>query len=264
MLDVAVVGRGAIGAPIAQALRDGAVAGARLSTVLARSVKSEGEVPDLGTLLERRPSLVIEAAGQLAAKAYAVSILSSGADLLLFSVGALADTDFETACRDALESPRAGRLLLSTGAVGGLDMLKALRAEGRLQSVRLRSTTRAASLVQPWMAPEEVERLTTASEPVVVFRGSAREACRKFPASANVSAAIGLSSLGLDAVEVELSGDPHATAKTHEIVAVSPESSIFITVENQISLDNPRTSLITPYAALRLIAERTDALVAGV
>src|SRR3546814_7249414 len=84
--------------------------------------------PRVRSLLARRPRLVIEAAGQEAAKVLALPVLRSGSDLLLFSTGALADGSFETACHAALRAPSHGRLLLSTGAVGGLDMLKALRA----------------------------------------------------------------------------------------------------------------------------------------
>jgi aspartate dehydrogenase len=263
MLAVAVIGRGAIGAPVIEALRGDRLPGARLSGVLARSVRAEEEeVDSLDALLARRPGLVIEAAGQGPARAMAAEILASGIDLLLFSVGALADSRFEAECAEAGRAG-GGRLFISTGAVGGLDMLRTLRAAGTLERVTLRSTTRSAALVQPWMAPEEAERIRAATEPLTVFEGSAREACLSFPASANVAAAIALSSLGLDRVCVTIVADPGTPVKRHAIEAVSPECTMRLEVENLISPENPRTSRITPYAALRFISDRTEATIAG-
>ena len=263
MTSIAVIGRGAIGGPIIRALQIGRIPGANLAGVLVRSVHAPHETDSLEALLARRPRLVIEAAGQAVAKALSPAILRSGIDLLLFSTGALADDGFETACRSALAAPSHGRLLLSTGAVGGLDMLKSLRASGTLRSVRLRSTTLPGPLIQPWMTPSQAERVRRATSPIVVFAGTAREASRQFPSVANVAATIGLCSLGLDKVEVELVADPAATVKQHEIEAVADESRCKIVIENAFSLINPRTSAVTPYAAIRLISDSIESLVVG-
>jgi aspartate dehydrogenase len=260
---IAVIGRGAIGGPIIDALRSGALPGIGLAGVLVRSVRTSHETDSLEALLARRPRLVIEAAGQEAAKVLALPVLRSGSDLLLFSTGALADDSFETACHAALTAPSHGRLLLSTGAVGGLDMLKALRASGTLRSVRLRSTTLPGPLLQPWMTSDQTERIRSATAPITVFAGTAREASRRFPSVANVAATIGFSSLGLDRVEVELVADPAATAKRHEIEAVADESRCRVVVENAFSSTNPRTSAVTPYAALRLVRDWIEPIVAG-
>jgi aspartate dehydrogenase len=263
MIGIAVIGRGAIGAPIIRALQSGAIPGASLAGVLVRSVRAPYETDGLEALLARRPQLVIEAAGQAVAKALAPAVLRSGIDLLLFSTGALADDSFEFACQSALATPSHGRLLLSAGAIGGLDMLKSLRASGTLRSVQLRSTTLPGPLLQPWMAPDQVERIRSATGPIVVFTGTAREASRQFPSVANVAATIGLCSLGLDRVNAELVADPTATVKRHEIEAVADESMCRIVIENAFSPTNPRTSAVTSYAAIRLIGDWIEPIVAG-
>ena len=153
---------------------------------------------------------------------------------------------------------------MSTGAIGGVDMLKSLAASGTLRSVHLRSTTRPAALVQPWMDARRVDEILGAQTTLSVFSGSAREASRKFATIANVAAVVGLASLGLDDVEVEILADPAASAKRHEIEAVSDQTRCTFIVENAFSAANPRTSAITPYAALRMIADRIDAIVPGV
>lgn len=264
MITVAVVGRGAIGGPIIAALAAGMRPDVRLAGVLVPEVRLSHETDSLGELLARRPDLVIEAAGHEAAKIIAKPVIASGANLLLFSVGALASEEFEAACRSATSQPSAGRLLISTGAIGGIDMLKSLAASRTLRSVRLRSTASPQTLVQTWMGAEREEEIRAAREPISVFSGSAREASQMFPTVANVAATVGLSSLGLDNVAVEVCADPAATGKRHEIEAVSDETRCTFSVENISSATNPRTSAITPYAALRMISDMTDPVVLGV
>src|SRR3546814_2724527 len=58
---IAVIGRGAIGGPIIDALRSGALPGIGLAGVLVRSVRASHETDSLEALLARRPRLVIEA-----------------------------------------------------------------------------------------------------------------------------------------------------------------------------------------------------------
>src|SRR3546814_2686071 len=81
----------------------------------------------------------------------AAAVLAAGCDLRLFSAGALADPDTEAELAKAVAKPGAGRLLLTTGAVGGLDIIKSLRCAGEIDSVSLCSTTKPQALIQPWM-----------------------------------------------------------------------------------------------------------------
>lgn len=263
VISVAVVGRGAIGGPIIAALAAGTRPGVELVGVLVPGVRAAHETDSLEKLLAKRPDLVIEAAGHEAAKVIAEPVIASGADLLLFSVGALADREFEAACRAAVSRPSAGRLLMSTGAIGGIDMLKTLAASHTLRSVSLRSTTGPNSLVQPWMDAARADEIRATRTPITVFSGTAREASQRFPTVANVAATVGLGSLGLDQVEVEVRADPASSGKRHEIEAISDETRCSFVVENASSPTNPRTSAITPYAALRMISDMIEPIVFG-
>lgn len=261
MATVGLIGRGAIGGPIIEALAAGSVSGHRLGPVLVRRPAAAHETDRLDALLSARPSLVIEAAGQDALRQYGEAVLRAGIDLLVFSIGALADPELEATLHRAAAG--GGRLLLSTGAVGGLDALKALKEAGGIDRVRLHSTTTCGALLRPWMDERQQAALRDATAPVIVFEGTARDACRLFPASANVSAAIALASVGLDRVTVQLVGDPLATAKRHEIEAEGADSRITMVVENRISAENPRTSRITPFAALRWLRDQAADVVVG-
>lgn len=261
---VAVIGRGAIGQPLIDALRAGEIPGHTLECVLARTRLSPWEVASLDELLARQPDLVIEAAGQGVAREVASSVLAAGSNLMLFSIGALADPETEAAIRIVASKPGAGRVLLTSGAVGGFDIIKTLRAAGPIEAVQLRSTTTPKVLVQPWMDAAERKRIGEATRAVTAFAGSARAACMRFPTVANVSAAVALSSIGFDEVFVELIADPAATVKTHEIKIRSADATVGLRFENAFSPSNPRTSRITPFAAIRWMQDQTAPVVCGI
>jgi aspartate dehydrogenase len=121
---VGVIGVGAIGAAVIGALRQGRIPGCILSGVLARSDLPKGirrfAARSLADLVDRS-DLVVEAAGHSALASLGPPVIESGTDLLVVSVGALVDGDLYA----RLAKEDGGRLLISTGAVGGLDTLLA-------------------------------------------------------------------------------------------------------------------------------------------
>lgn len=261
-LRVALIGHGAIGRVIARELLAlGPASGIELVGVLCRHAE-EGAgltVPvctERAALLALVPDLVVEAAGHEAVQAHGPACLEAGADLLVVSVGSLSDAplleDLEAA------ACAAGRqVLLPSGALAGLDWLQAARLAG-LDSVCYRS--RKPPLAWRDTPAEQLLDLTHVREAQVFFRGTAREAARQYPKNANVAATLALATLGLDATEVELIADPVASGNVHEIEARGAVGRLQLQVQNQPSPDNPKTSLVTPYSALRSIIARHAAL----
>src|SRR5690606_35541471 len=134
-LRIGLIGFGAIGRTIADALRS--ETGLVLAGVLGRerTVASIGaELPDgvrttarLSELLSLRPDVIVECAGHQALREYGAAVLASGVDLVVASVGALADEALEAALRAAATD---ARLLVPAGAIGGLDALGAAKHAG--------------------------------------------------------------------------------------------------------------------------------------
>jgi aspartate dehydrogenase len=250
-MTVAVLGRGAIGGPLARALRDGAVPGARLAGVITRGAEPPADLPAL-TLADALAvaDLVVEAAGQDALAELGPKVLAAGKDLLVVSTGALADD----AVFAALTEPRQGRLHLSSGAVGGLDLLAAAGLMGPWRSVCLTTTKKAATLVQPWMSPEQARQVREADQPVELMRGPAREVARSFPKSANVAASVALAVGAWDVVEAAVVADPAASLTSHVITAEGAAGRYRFEMCNHPSPTTPTTSGIVPYAVLRSIA----------
>jgi aspartate dehydrogenase len=83
----------------------------------------------LADLLDHHPDIAAETAGQGAVAEYGEVVLESGCDLLVTSVGALADEDLLKRLRAAAR--HAGRrIFLPSGAIGGIDAISAMKVAG--------------------------------------------------------------------------------------------------------------------------------------
>ncbi|MGO4712839.1 aspartate dehydrogenase [Bradyrhizobium sp. 2TAF24] len=201
--------------------------------------------------------LVVECAGQDALRAHGPAVLTAGIDLIVASVGALADDAFHTALRDAAVHGHA-RIHLPAGAVGGIDALKAAQLAG-LDDVLYRGRKPPAA----WKGTpaENLLDLDDLDGPRVFFTGSAGEAARSYPKNANVAAIVALAGLGFDATRVELAADPAIARNVHEIEFRSRAGTVAIRIENAPAPDNPRTSLGTAHSLARAVLNATAPLV---
>ncbi|WP_169053361.1 aspartate dehydrogenase [Falsirhodobacter xinxiangensis] len=252
-LRLGMIGFGAIGQQIARQLSTVPV-GAILSTPRAleqtRAVAPAGALvtADWDAFAAFAPTLVVECAGHAALRALGVRVLGLGADLVIASVGALADHETEADLRRAAE--RGGRIVIPSGALGGLDVLGSARHAG-LDKVRYESRKAPAA----WLGTpaEDTLDLRAVTSPVVFFTGTAREAALAFPKNANVAATVALAGTGFDATEVALIADPEATGNRHVILASGAFGEIAISVNGRVLPDNPKSSVLAPSSLTRAI-----------
>lgn len=242
---VGVIGHGAVGSVVAEALARG-IPGLVLAGVHAHSpVPDRYRAESFAALLDGS-DLVVEAASQDAVASYGPSVVSGGRDLLVVSVGALRDDALLATLRRG-----AGRLLVTTGAIGGVDQLRAAALLGALDEVSLTTTKPPAALVRPWMTRAELAALEEATGAVEVYAGPARQAVERFPTSVNVAATLCLVTLGFDRVHVRLVADPATDHVEHHVTARGAAGEYEFRFRNVPSATNVRTSAITPYAVLR-------------
>ncbi|MFC7307221.1 aspartate dehydrogenase domain-containing protein [Streptomyces monticola] len=251
---VGVVGWGAIGRTVGQVLAQGRLAGAELTCVVDNRPLHDIPVPQ-ATLEQaiEECDLLVEAAGQSFVREWGTRVLEAGTDLLVASTGAL--TDDEAAAKLLAAGP--GRVYFTGGAVGGIDLLQAARGLGGFRSVRLTTTKLPATLEQPWMDAELLDRMRTATGPVEVMRGTARDVPVKFPRSTNVAATVALAVGDPDRVEVSVVADPAAVRTRHVIEADGDHGSYRFEVDHVPDPGNPATSRIVPHAVLRGLAAIT-------
>lgn len=248
---VGVIGAGAIGAAVIEVLARGGVEGAELACVVDLHPVPGLAVPQVG-LAEaiRACDVIVECAGQVVVGQSAVKILEAGVDLLVSSVGAFADE----ALLEQVLAAGPGRLLFTSGAVGGIDLLASAAAEAPFDRVAVTTRKLPGALLQPWMDEETQERIRTTAAPVELFRGPARDAARLFPRSLNVAATVAFAVGAFDLVEVTLLADPSAELTTHVIEAEGPTGAYRFEIANRPSPTNPRTSGVVPHAVLRSLS----------
>jgi aspartate dehydrogenase len=252
-----LIGCGSIGSTVAAAIARGAAPEMQLIGLVdpmnhqaAMRVAAGAKCavcPDIASLLELRPSVVLEAASADAVRTYAGLVFDSGADLVMVSVGALADADFlERLTEHARSSGR--RLLVPSGAIGGVDIIKAA-AIGGLDECRLTTRKHPAALNTAYVRELGVD-LAGMREATTIFEGAALEAVRHFPQNLNVAVTISLAGLGLDRTTVRVIADPEATHNIHEVFLRGTFGEATIRLVNRPSLENPRSSSLVCYSVI--------------
>ena len=189
-------------------------------------------------LVAWKPSLVIECASHGAVRTAVPIMLKSGIDTVIVSIGSLSDP----LLKDELEvAALAGnsRLTLASGAIGGLDVLRAARLAG-LSSVQYVGTKPPSA----WRgtAAETLCDLSTVSDRTTFFEGNAEEASRLFPKNANVTAAVALAGIGFENTKVSLVADPRGKLNSHEVTAFGEFGDFNICLHNEPLAENPKTS----------------------
>jgi aspartate dehydrogenase len=201
-------------------------------------------VDELAALLDLAPDIVVEAAGHAAVAGFGPDVLGRGIDLLIASVGALADREL---ARDLVAAAPAGtELWIASGAVAGIDGLSAARTAG-LRSVTYTSL-KAPAAWNGTPAQEVLADETAQTRRVIFFRGSAREAAAQFPQNANVAATIALASLGLDHTRVQLGSDPHVSGPLGIVEAEGDFGRFSFEILALASRTNPKTSALTGHS----------------
>jgi aspartate dehydrogenase len=265
MKPVGLIGCGGIARDVATALR---TAGDRINIIGAlcrpgRATKARSALPgvpiveSLPELLARSPELVAEVASQDAVAEYGAAVLRRGIDLLVISVGALAEAKLLQELK-AAAGDGGSRLLLPAGAIGGIDAIAAMRLGG-LNAVRYRSRKPPAA----WRGSpaEKVADLDKLAERTVLYRGTAGEAALLYPQNANVAAAVALAGLGFDATEVELVADPQAPGNVHEIEAEGAAGRFAIKLQGRPSPSNPKTSALAALSVARALINLQAAII---
>lgn len=265
-LRVGLIGFGAIGRRLAEAIVAGEAGRCELAAILVRRPERIGSdvaarlgcavTGDAADFLATRLDLVVEVAGHDALKAYAEDVLRQGKDLLLISVGALADPRFEQRLYRAAHD-YGRRVYLATGAIAGLDAISA-GAVGGLESVTHSVRKPPAGL----LPPDEIEAAKASGVPRVLYEGPAREAALRFPENVNVAAAVSLAGLGLDKTVVRVVADPTVLRNTHEIDVKGEFGELKILLQN-IPTENPKTGRLTAMSMVKALRNLTANVVVG-
>jgi aspartate dehydrogenase len=252
-LRVALVGLGAIGRKVAQALDQG-IDGLALVAVSAQCPeKHRGWLAGLTKPPAVLPiealvdvaDIVIECAPGKLVRSIVAPFAASGKIAVVVSVGALLDNEDLI----QLAKQHGGQIVVPTGALIGLDAVTAA-AVGTIHSVRMVTRKPPLGLAgAPYIVEHNID-IAGITEPLRVFEGTARDAAKGFPANLNVAVALSLAGIGPDRTMLEIWADPTVTRNTHRVEIESDSARFSMSIEN-VPSENPKTGMIT---ALSVIA----------
>ncbi|MGC8998919.1 MAG: aspartate dehydrogenase [Candidatus Bathyarchaeia archaeon] len=270
-LGVGLIGCGAIGTVLAQAIDEGQAGDARLLVVfdrniekaesLARKLKSKPKVAKSFKELLKQEDVrfVVEAASQEAVRAYAVEVLRAGKDLIIMSVGALVDSRLLSEISQVARE-KGRKVYIPSGAIAGLDAVKA-SAMSKIESVILTTRKPVEGLMDnPYFMEKTGGRI---EKPTLIYEGSALEACKLFPANVNVAATLGLAGIGVEKTVVRVVADPTLSRNIHEIEVRGEFGELRVHVENVPSKENPKTSFLAALSAIATLKRMTEPLIIG-
>jgi len=250
---VAIGSLGAIGRVVAARL-DAGIPGLQLAAVSARNVARaqatvaayRRPVPVVPAReLAEHADIVVECAPSEAFAEIVEPALRKGRTVLVISVGALLSHPEA----EALAARHGGRIIVPTGALLGLDAVRAA-AEGEIRSVTMVTRKPPKGLEgAPHLVTNNIS-VQGLTAPLKVFEGSAREAVKGFPANVNVAAALSLAGIGPDRTTIEVWADPAATRNMHSITVVADSAEFTMSIAN-VPSENPKTGKIT---ALSIVA----------
>ncbi|WP_397418827.1 aspartate dehydrogenase [Phenylobacterium sp.] len=262
---VGLAGLGSIGGVVAAGLDQG-IPGLRLVAVASRqsdlATRCSRFVNSVRILdpvqLARACDVVVECAPAAAFREIATPVLEAGKTLLTVSGAALLEN------LDLVEAAAVagGRIILATGALVGLDAVRAAR-EGEISSAQLVTRKPPQSLASARFVIDHGIELAGLEQPLLLFSGTAREGARAFPANANVVAALALAGIGSDRTHFELWADPTKSRNCHRVIVESDSARFTVEIENVPDADNPGTSRIAALSLLAAVRSLTAPLRVG-
>jgi aspartate dehydrogenase len=269
--NVGLIGCGTIGSELALAIDRGKVKKAALLLIydkvesVAIELKSKLENSNTKTFSNfsqfvsspafAKADIIVEAASQDAVKKFAKTIIQSGKDLIIMSIGALTESDLLYELLD-IASKKEVHIYVPSGAIAGIDAIRSIRH--LLKSVTISTTKTPKALAGAPFFEKTRIKPESITKKRLIYEGTARDAVKKFPSNVNVAAALGLAGVGMDATRVKIIADPAISVNQHEITAKGKFGEIKIVLQNTPSPSNPKTSYLAVLSAVECLRSISD------
>jgi len=265
MTTIGIVGCGAVGQALLKASESGALT-LPIAGITSRTEKTARAF--LSTLnsppeycsreaLIAKSDLMVEAAGGAVVPDLAKATFEAGKDLMAISIGALLDhPEVLSMARD-----RGCKLYAPSGAIAGLDGIKSA-SSGKIDHVTMTTRKPLKALEgSPYLVDKGISVLGFTEEQEI-FSGTAREACKGFPANVNVSAAVSFAGIGPDKTRIRIFAVPGLERNCHDIEVEGEFGKLQIHIEN-IPTENPRTGRLTVMSIIKTLQCIEDPLQIG-
>lgn len=262
---LAIIGSGSLGSIIGKAVSRDLSEEYEILGVLSGKIENAIKLADeigckayktIDEIIDDKPDYIVEAASPDVFKAIGVKILENSINLIPLSIGALADKEFYKQVKEtALETNC--RVHLPSGAVGGLDVL---RASMIMEDVEVSITTEKSPKSLNG-APFLKGRKLSEEKAEEIFSGFAMEAIEHFPENVNVAVATALATTGVDNARVSINSIPGFESNKHEIKLAGETINVTIIIETKPSKDNPKSSTLAGYSVISLLENLVSPIV---
>lgn len=253
-MKIGIIGTGNIATFLLEQLQGDSASTSEVTALLGRNIEvgkrlaSRYDVKfhtDITAFLKNPLDMVVEAATIEAAALYMKDVLASKKSMMVSSVGVFQDIQL-LHDMTALATLHGVQIVLPSGAIGGLDLLKSANAVNGLKNVQITTRKSPASLGLPDEQEEEL-----------LFEGSAMQAIQKFPRNMNVALLLALAGIGAEQTKVRVIADPATKRNTHTIEADGDFGEMTLQITNNPMPRNPKTSYLAALSILEAL--RNDA-----
>jgi aspartate dehydrogenase len=198
--------------------------------------------------LIRRSDIIVEAVNTPATSDIVRKSLKTGKNILVMSIGRL----LNDSSLFSLAQRSKGQLILPSGAIAGLDAIKAASLLG-ITSLTLTSRKPPAGFADNPYIREKGISLKGLARDIVLFDGKVKDAVRYFPQNINVAAAVALAAGAKAKLRVRIIASPEVKRNTHEVVLEGAFGRITTRTENMVCPENPKTSYLAVLSGIRTL-----------
>ncbi len=263
-----IIGCGAIGSRIAlsvkKELKDLFVVGGVYdidplkAMDLAKRIKQPKAVKHSLEHLIDAADIVVECVNTDATVKIVKRVLTKKKDILVMSIGRL----LRARGLFLLAQKNESNVFLPSGAIGGLDAIKAASLSG-LEYCQLTTTKPPQGFKGNQYLLEKKISLQGLKTKKVLFSGSVYDAVKKFPQNINVSAGLTFSIGNAKLLKVVIVADPKVTSNVHEIQAKGAFGSLLMRFENSPCPDNAKTSYLAVLSAIQTLKQSVSNIKKG-
>lgn len=255
---IGIAGTGAIGSAVARTLTSSeGIKHFILECVSDPNVDKDFGVPNVDfDELVQTSELIVECLPAKIVPRLAHKVFEANKDIVMISSAAL------LVYPEILEWHAASksRLFLPSGALSGLDGVKAMKELG-IRSSKIATTKPPKGYAgAPYVVSNDID-LEAITENTCIFSGNALDAAKGFPANINVAATLSLAGIGPEETKVEIWADPSAHGNAHEITVQSEYSTLTSRIENMPDPANPKSSILAAQSIVATLRDMSRTLV---
>ena len=267
-VNIGIAGCGAIGSRVAKSIQHDLSAQCRLTGIfdidmdkaerLAKALRRREIVMRSLTGLIKNCDLMIEAVSAQNTRQLIRHALQAKKSVLSMSVGKL----LHSPDLFALAQKNRCHLLLPSGAIAGIDAIKAASLAG-IDRITLTSRKPVAAFSDnPYLTRKGIV-LSKIKKETILFEGHVPDACKHFPKNINVAATLALASRCPRKLIVRIVTSPDYTTNVHEVDLEGKFGRIRTRTDNLVCPDNPKTSYLAVLSGLQTLKQYCSGILVG-